>query len=160
MLKISDAQPKDSSLIYSYIKALADEEEFPYSVEVTEDDVLNNLLSENSVASCLLIEFDGTACGFAVYYFTFATTQGKKGIHLDDFYIDPQFRRLGIGKKVMSHIAKIGEANDCTRFEWWVLKNNHSAIEFYNSLGAIDLEELSVFRLNKSDINKLAEGTA
>ena len=157
MLIIRDGQNSDLETIYRYIIALAEEEAFPYPLNVKKDKLAKNLFSENSIGQCLVLECEGQVCGFAVYYYTISTTQGKKGLHLDDFYIEPSFRRRGCGREVMVYLANLARENDCTRFEWWVLKNNRSAINFYHSLGADDLTELSVFRLDEEMISLLVK---
>ncbi|MFC3023166.1 GNAT family N-acetyltransferase [Vibrio zhugei] len=77
--------------------------------------------------------------------------------HLDDLYVEPECQGKGIGKKTLIYLAQIAKEKDCARFEWWALKTNDSAIKFYLNIGAQKLDEISVFRLNQSQIENLAK---
>jgi GNAT superfamily N-acetyltransferase len=150
--KIQKAKLEDSKQIFDYIISLAAEEEFPYQVSVTQENIEKNLLTEYSTSQCLIFKIDEIPCGFAVYYFTFATTTGKKGLHLDDFFIEKQHRSKGFGQKVMKYLAEEALKNDCERFEWWVLNTNTNAINFYTKIGAKLLTELSVCRMTSAEM--------
>lgn len=99
MLTFKLAQSGDSKLILKYIRDLAIAEEFPFEVSVTLSDIEANLLGKDATAKALILQVDEKPCGFAVYYYTFSTTTGKRGLHLDDLYIEPEFQGNGIGKK-------------------------------------------------------------
>jgi len=156
-LKIENAAIDDCALIHQFIIKLAKAEEFPFDVLVTLEDLQINLFGDSSVAECLLFFIDDKPIGFAVYYFTFSTCLGKKGLHLEDLYIEPEYQGFGFGKQVMQHLANIATTNDCARFEWWALKTNVSAIQFYENLGAKRLDEISIFRLSDGPLNSLSE---
>lgn len=157
MLKFVPAQSTDSSLILKYIRELAIAEKFPFQVSVTLSDIEANLFGEDTTAKSVILYLDEKPCGFAVYYYTFSTTTGKRGLHLDDLYIEPEYQGQEIGKKTLIYLAQIAKEKDCARFEWWTLKTNDSAIRFYSNIGAKKLDEISVFRLNQSQIEHLAE---
>ena len=118
-------------------------------------DIESNLLGKDATAKAEILYLNERPCGFAVYYFTFSTTTGKRGLHLDDLYIEPEHQGKGIGKKALIHLAQIAKGNDCARFEWWALKTNDSAIRFYLNIGAERLDEISVFRLDQVQIEDL-----
>ncbi|BFM48741.1 GNAT family N-acetyltransferase [Marinomonas sp. THO17] len=156
MLSFKIARHENAKLILKYIHDLAVAEGFPFEITVTESDIETNLLGQNSHATALILQYDDQPCGFAVFYYTFSTTTGKPGLHLDDLYVEPEFQGKGIGKKTLVHLAKLAQQQDCARFEWWALKTNDSAIKFYLSMGAQPLEELSVFRLDQAQIERIA----
>lgn len=157
MLKFIPATQSDSKLILSYIKKLADAEQFPFEVSVTQSDIKENLLAKNSIAEAVIFYLDNNPCGFAVYYETFSTTTGKRGLHLDDLYVEPAYHGQGIGKKAITYLSNIAKQRGCARFEWWALNTNDNAIKFYLKLGAKRVEEISVFRLNRTQIEDLAK---
>lgn len=157
MLKFVPAKDTDSKLILKYIRDLAVAEKFPFQVSVTLSDIETNLLGKDATAKTVILYLNEKPCGFAVYYYTFSTTTGKLGLHLDDLYVEPEYQGKGIGKKTLIHLAQIAKEKDCARFEWWALKTNDSAIKFYLKIGAQKLDEISVFRLNQSQIENLAE---
>ena len=157
MLEIRIATKRDSALVLHYIKALAIAEDFPFAVAVTLYDLENNLFTNTATAHALLFYQHNKPCGFAVYYYSFSTTTGKRGLHLDDLYIEPEYQGQGIGKTVLVHLAQLAIEQDCARFEWWALKSNDSAIKFYQKIGAQNLDEISIFRLDAAKIAVLAK---
>ncbi|SBS34991.1 Acetyltransferase (GNAT) family protein [Marinomonas spartinae] len=157
MLTFKLAQSGDSKLILKYIRDLAIAEEFPFEISATLSDIEANLLGKDATAKALILQIDEKPCGFAVYYYTFSTTTGKRGLHLDDLYIEPEFQGNGVGKKTLIYLAQLAKEKGCARFEWWALKTNDSAIKFYSNIGAKKLDEISVFRLNLPQIESLAE---
>ena len=156
MLEIRSALKQNCALILDYIKALAIAEDFPFSVTVSIEDLEKNLFSDSPTAHALIFYRHDQPCGFAVYYYSFSTTTGKRGLHLDDLYIEPEYQGLGIGRTALVYLAQIAVAQDCARFEWWALKSNDSAIKFYQKIGAQNLEQLSIFRLETEAITELA----
>lgn len=156
MFTIRFARKNDSEIILRYIKELAVAEEFPFEVSVTKEEIENNLFSSNPAAEAVILYRGDTPCGFAVYYQTFSTTTGKRGLHLDDLYIQPEYQGRGIGTKVFSYLAQLAIQRDCARVEWWALRTNDAAIKFYKNMGAKDLDEISVFRLDVEGIREVA----
>ena len=154
-MQIEKIAVQDVQQLLNLILALAEEESFPYPVTVTSQDLINNLLAEESHASAFFIKVDNQLAGFAVVYKTFATTTGKNGLHLDDFYILPEFRGKGLGEKFIRYLAINATKSDFARIEWLCVASNKNAISFYQSLGAKSLEELKFFRLDSEAINNL-----
>lgn len=157
MLTFTQAKSTDSELVLKYIQDLAVAENFPFEVTVTLSDIEKNLIGNDATATAVILHFNEKPCGFLVYYYTFSTTTGKRGLHLDDLYVEPEFQGKGIGKKTLIYLAKIAKEKGCARFEWWALKTNDSAIKFYLNIGAKKLNEILVFRLNHSQIESLIE---
>ncbi len=153
---VKKAEATDAALVEVLIRELARAEEFPHEVTVSVDDLEKNLFGENPAAEVLLFYQDDTPAGFAVYYETFATTTGRRGLHLDDLYIRPEFQGRGIGKKALGVLASIAKERGCGRFEWWALKWNQRAIDLYENIGAHKMKELRIFRLQEEDIKRVS----
>ena len=151
------ADRKDVSLILHFIKKLAAYEKVPEAVHATEE-LLEEWMFEKNRSEAIFAMVDGTEVGFVFFYQTFPAYLGKGGIYIDDLYIDPEYRGRGIGKKLISHMAKVALERKCARIEWCCLNWNESSMEFYRSLGAVALDECTIFRAPESVLTLLAEG--
>ncbi|WP_035375275.1 GNAT family N-acetyltransferase [Pseudoduganella violaceinigra] len=157
-LSIRPANIADVPLLLSLIHELAEAEDFPYGVTVSWEALRASLFDPHPAAEALVGEVDGHPAAFAVFYESFATTTGRRGLHLDDLFVRPQFQGAGHGKALMVHIAGIAVERGCARFEWWAQRGNAAALRFYESIGARQLNELIVHRLQDDDIALLARG--
>jgi GNAT superfamily N-acetyltransferase len=146
-LVLRSAVAADTALLLEFIRELAEAEQLPFPVTATTEDLLDSLFGARPVAEALLGFVANEPVCFAVFFETFSTTTGKRGLHLDDLFVREKFQGRGYGKKILSHIASIAEARNCARFEWWCLKTNERAINFYQSIGARPMEELIIFRM-------------
>lgn len=155
MMRIREAQPKDSGLILALIRAIAKYEKLEHMVTATEEDIHRTLFEED-YASAVLAEEDGTTAGFALFYYNYSTFQGKPGIHLEDIFVYPEFRGKGYGKALFRHVAEIAVKKGCGRMEWTCLNWNENAKGFYKSMGAQPLEDWTVFRLSGTALNQAA----
>ena len=155
-LEIKRGEKYHAPLILSFITELAEEEGFPHAVTVTQMDLEQNLFGDDPAAEVLMFYADDLPAGFAVYYQTFSTTRGKRGLHLDDLYIRPQFRGQGMGKKALGTLAHIAATQECDRFEWWALEWNEMARDLYRQIGATEMKELGIFRLQGEEITHVA----
>ena len=106
MMRIREAQPKDSGLILALIRAIAKYEKLEHMVTATEEDIYRTLFEEDYARAVLAEEDDKTA-GFALFYYNYSTFQGKPGIHLEDIFVYPEFRGKGYGKALFRHVAEI-----------------------------------------------------
>lgn len=156
-LHLRPATPADVELLLSFIRELAAFEDFPLPVTATADDLRTNLFGPAPAAQALFGEVDGRPVAFAVFYETFATTTGRRGLHLDDLFVRPAFQGQGHGRAILRHLAALAVARGCARFEWWALRTNDPAIRFYQSLGARRMEELIVFRTQGDALRRLAD---
>lgn len=154
--EIREAVVEDIPLILSFIKELAEYEKLSHIVVATEELLEKSLFSEESNSEVILAYLQGQPVGFALYFYNFSTFLGKKGIYLEDLYVNPETRGKGIGKALLIRLAQIANENDCGRLEWSVLDWNESAIDFYKRLGAVPMDEWTVFRLNEKEIETLA----
>jgi GNAT superfamily N-acetyltransferase len=104
-------------------------------------------------------ELDGTAQGFALFFHNFSTFEGKPGIYLEDLFVRPDARGSGLGKALLSHLARLAAERDCARLEWSVLDWNSPAIGFYEKLGARLMNEWTVMRLDGQALQRLGADT-
>lgn len=157
-LTIRPAVRADAAQILAYITELADYERARHQVVATLADIEHSLFEEGSTVHSLICERDGKAIGFAVYFYSYSTWQGRNGIYLEDLYITPEQRGGGAGREVLRHIAREAVAKGCGRFEWSVLDWNEPAIGFYQSLGAEPQAEWVRYRLEGDRLLQFAHG--
>jgi GNAT superfamily N-acetyltransferase len=155
MLSIRPAQASDVPQILAFIKALALYERAPHEVLATEEILLHSLFGPTPQAQVLLCFQEQVAVGFAVYFFSYSTWLGKKGIYLEDLFVLPEYRGLGAGKALLQKLAQIAVTEQCGRLEWSVLDWNTPAIDFYRSLGAVPQDEWTRYRLTGAALLKL-----
>ncbi len=155
--KIRPAEVADAGLILGFIRDLADYEKAPQSVITDESQLKASLFDSQSPAQALICLQDEVPIGYAVFFFSYSTWLGRKGLYLEDLYISPDYRHCGAGKKVLCYLAKQAVANGCGRFEWSVLDWNEPAIRFYEKLGAKAQSEWTQYRLSGDALLQLAE---
>ena len=150
---IRKAEPADVQLILEFIRELAVYEKMLDQVVVTPD-MLHTQLFVKETSFCLLAFEDDMPVGFALYFFNFSTFVGKNGLYLEDLFIRPEYRAKGYGKKLLQYLIDIARQTDCGRMEWAVLDWNTPAIEFYKKLGAVSMDEWTVFRLDMMNLQE------
>ncbi len=154
--KIREGKPEDIDLIFNFICELASYERLRDDVTATPE-LLNESLFVKKQAEVLIAEESGVAVGFALFFHNFSTFKGRACLYLEDIFIKPEFRGKGYGKLMLKELAKIAVKRDCDRFDWSVLDWNEPSIKFYKSLGAIPMDEWTVYRLTGEPLKKLAE---
>jgi GNAT superfamily N-acetyltransferase len=107
--------------------------------------------------SCLIAEQDSKPAGFALYFFNYSTWLGRPGIYLEDLFVLPAFRSMGIGKALLKQVAAVAVEKNCQRLQWEVLDWNKLAIDFYRAMGAEFLDEWRNVRVSGEAIKRLAE---
>ncbi|MEL6193905.1 MAG: GNAT family N-acetyltransferase [Bacteroidota bacterium] len=152
---IRQAEKSDVQTILEFIKGLAEYEHLSHEVVATEELLTDALFSENKVVYCKLAFEGDTPIGFALYFYNFSTFLGRKGIYLEDLFVDPDHRGKGYGKALLVSLAKQAVEEDCGRVEWSVLDWNEPSINFYKSLGALPMDEWTVFRLTGEALKNL-----
>jgi GNAT superfamily N-acetyltransferase len=145
---------EDVPLLLSFFRAMAAFEKL--TVSATEESLRAALFGEAPAARTLLAFVEGKPAGYAVYFFTFSTMAGKRGLWLEDLFIEPALRGKGIGEALMAYLARIALQNNCARFEWSVLDWNESALRFYGRLGATVLENWRICRLDGTQLSVVA----
>ena len=156
LLSIRPATADDVPLIRQLIAELAEYERLADAAVATDDDLREQLFSAQPAAEVLIGEVDGEAAGFALFFHNFSTFLGKRGLYLEDLFVRPQFRGLGLGKGLMIHLARLAIERGCGRFEWSVLDWNTPAIDFYRSIGARPMDEWTVQRIDGQALRELA----
>lgn len=156
-LTIRKATPADAQHIVRLIKDLALYEKDPDAAVVTEADILRDAFSEHPVIHTLMADWNGSTVGFALYFYNYSTWQGRKGLYLEDLYVDPPFRKLGIGKALLIALARIARDLGCGRVVWQVLDWNTPSIDFYEGIGARHMSDWLTYRLEGSAITALAD---
>ncbi|MFC1851861.1 GNAT family N-acetyltransferase [candidate division CSSED10-310 bacterium] len=141
------ATKSDTGLIVQLIKELADYEKLSHEVVVDEMTLRETLFHQRQVAEVLIAEYQGLPVGFALFFHNYSTFLGKPGLYLEDLFVKPHLRGLGIGKHLLTYLAKIALERGCGRLEGSVLDWNKSAIDFYLNLGAQPMSDWTVFRL-------------
>ncbi len=155
-LRIVTAAERDVPLILEFIRELAAYERHLDRVETTDARIRETLFGAEPAAS-VIFAFDGDKpVGFAVFYFTYSTFAGLPGLYLEDLFVKPEARGLGIGRQLLRYLAKLAKEKGCWRIEWAVLHWNETAIGFYRKLGAIPMEEWAVYRLFGAPLDQLA----
>jgi GNAT superfamily N-acetyltransferase len=156
---IRSVEKKDVQTLLDLIKQLAVYEKLADQVTATEALLIKNGFSDRPGFKALLAEMQEghqtIAVGFAVYFFTFSTFVGKTSLYLEDIFVSPQYRRMGIGMALFKNLIEIAKENDCGRMEWSVLNWNQSAIQFYLSLGAKPMSDWTVYRLDHAALSAL-----
>lgn len=155
-LAIRAADAGDVGLILAFIKKLAAYEKLSHEVVATEEVLRESLFGTCRTAEVILAYWDGQPVGFALFFHNFSTFLGRPGIYLEDLYVEEQARGRGIGKAILVHLAQLAKQRGCGRLEWWVLDWNESAIRFYKSLGAVPMDEWTVYRVTGEGLDRLA----
>src|SRR5881227_2379603 len=155
-LQIRPVRVEDLPIILELIRDLATYERAPDEVTATEQQLVDVLFGERPAAEVLLAFEGESPVGFAVYFYNFSTWLGRAGLYLEDLFVKPEKRGKGYGRALLIDLAKIARDRGCGRMEWAVLNWNEPAIKFYRTLGAMPLDEWTVFRLTRDEIAKLA----
>ena len=159
-LTIRPAVAADIPRILAFIRALAEYERAPGEVTATEDGLLRDGFGPRPFYHCLLAEQEGEPAGFALLFFNYSTWKGRPGIYLEDLYVEPRFRGLGIGKALLRQVAAFAVENGCERLQWEVLDWNTPAIDFYRAMGAEFLDEWRNVRVSGAALARLAGANA
>ena len=157
-LRIRPAVEDDVPLVLTFIRELAEYERLRHEVVATEELIREALFGPRPYAEVVFAELDGQPVGFALFFHNFSTFVGRPGLYLEDLYVRPEFRGLGIGRRLLVHLATIAKERGCGRMEWSVLDWNEPAIRFYRSLGARPMDEWTVFRLTEPEIAARGRG--
>jgi len=156
-MNIRPAKTTDIDEILGLIYELALYEKAPEEAKATKSQIMESFFSDNPKVFCEIVEVDGEIAGLAIWFLNYSTWQGKHGIYLEDLFIRPQFRGRGFGKSVLKHLAQICVDRGYGRFQWWVLDWNTPSIEFYKALGAVAMDEWTVYRVTGDALTGLAE---
>lgn len=150
------AEETDVALILQFIKDLAEYERMSDEVIATEE-LLREWIFEKKKAEVIFAMEGEKEVGFALFFHNFSTFLGRAGIYLEDLYVKEAYRGRGYGKALLKKLAKIAVERGCGRLEWSCLDWNQPSIDFYRSLGAVPMDEWTVYRATGETLQKLAE---
>lgn len=153
--RVRRATEEDVPLIFKFICDLASYENLLHEVKSTEDILMQSIFVEHA-CKVVIAEFEEKPIGFALYFHNFSTFEGRPGLYLEDLYIEPQFRNRGFGKKLLQFLGYEAVRLNCKRFEWWCIDWNTPSIEFYKSLGAVPMDEWTVYRIDGEVLKQMA----
>ena len=141
------AEERDVAAIVGLIRELAEFEKLTHLLQVTPEKLRPQLFGPRPVVEALVAQRDGVVVAFALFFTNFSTFLSKPGLYLEDLYVQPAQRGLGIGKALLTRLAQIAVERDYGRFEWSVLDWNEHAIRFYRSLGAAVMPDWRICRI-------------
>jgi GNAT superfamily N-acetyltransferase len=140
------------------IRALAAYEQAEDLVEIDDGQLAGALFSQTPQLFAHVAEDDGEVVGMAIWFVNFSTWTGRHGIYLEDLFVHPAARKRGAGRALLTTLAQVAAARGYSRVEWAVLDWNEPAIDFYRRLGALPVDEWTIFRLSGSRLRDLAAG--
>jgi GNAT superfamily N-acetyltransferase len=153
---IRQANKDDVNEILRLVHCLAEYEKEPEAVKTSQTDLLRDGFGERPAFHTLIAEVDGHVQGFALYFFTWSTWEGRPTLYLEDLFVEPEARGQGLGLKLFKELANIAVKKSCARFEWSVLDWNNLARKFYYKLGAKHMQGWLPYRLQGQALIDLA----
>ena len=150
------AERKDTALILEFIKSLAEYEKLSDEVVATPE-TLEEWIFDRQKAEVIFALENGVEVGFALFFHNFSTFLGRAGLYLEDLFVKPAYRGKGYGKGLLSQLAKIALDRGCGRLEWVCLDWNKPSIDFYKSLGAVPMEDWTIYRVAGDTLNALSK---
>jgi GNAT superfamily N-acetyltransferase len=158
-MAIRAATPDDVPAILGLVRELAVYEREPDAVKATEAHVRSALFPDDGAPTTFahVADVDGEVVGMAVWYLTYSTWTGVNGIWLEDLFVQPPHRGSGLGRELLSTLARTCVDRGYQRLEWSVLDWNEPSLAFYRSLGAVPLDEWTVHRLSGSALSALGD---
>ena len=156
MAEIRYATKNDCALILSFIKDLAEYENMADEV-IADEKLLEEWIFEKQKAEVIILEEDGNAAGFALFFHNFSTFLGRAGIYLEDLFVRPEYRKKGYGKALLTKLAHIAVERGCGRLEWSCLDWNKPSIDFYLSMGAVPMDEWTVYRVSGDRLKEMGK---
>ena len=155
-LEFRFAKKGDEGLVLSFIKELAEYEKLSSEV-VADEHAISTWIFDKNIAEVVFAMENGKEVGFALYFYSFSTFLGKIGIHLEDLFVKPEYRKRGYGKALIKEVARIAVERNAGRLEFTCLNWNKPSIDFYLSLGATKMDEWAIFRFSGESLKNLAK---
>jgi len=154
--EIRSATEKDVALVLEFIRGIAEYEKMLDEVVATEE-LLQEWIFDKKKAEVIFAVEDGVEVGFALFFHNFSTFVGRAGLYLEDIFVKPEYRGKGYGKALLKELARIAVERGCGRMEWVCLDWNQPSIDFYRSLGAVPMDEWTIYRVTGDTLKALAE---
>ncbi|HVE09437.1 MAG TPA: GNAT family N-acetyltransferase [Paraburkholderia sp.] len=153
---IRAATPADVDAMLALMHELAEYEKLTHLFVATAEGVRDALFGARTSAEALVAERDGRIVGYALFFHNFSTFLGRRGLYLEDIYVQPAERGSGLGKAMLRQLAALALERQCGRFEWTVLDWNQTAIDFYERMGASVLPDWRIVRMTGDALARLA----
>jgi len=154
---LAPARRQDVPVILALIQGLAEYERLSHEVVATTDKLEASLFGPGPAAEVVLAWAGGEAVGFALFFHNYSTFLARRGLYLEDLFVVPEWRGRGVGRRLLTHLAKIAVERGCGRFEWSVLSWNEPAVGFYQKLGADVMEDWRICRVTGDALVRLAK---
>lgn len=151
---IRNATPQDTAILFDFIHKMAQYEKLESEMD-TSVEALHQALFVEHQAEVVIGEKNGVPVGFALFFHNFSTFKGQRGLYLEELFVEEPHRGKGYGKALLLHLVQIAVERKCRRMDWLVLDWNAPAIAFYKSLGAIPLEDWTIYRLTETQLHRL-----
>ena len=155
--EIRPATAADVPVILSFIKKLAAYEKLTHEVVATETLLRETLFGSLRTAEVAIGYCEGKPVGFVLFFHNYSTFLGRPGLYIEDLFVDEAHRRRGFGRALLLYVAQLANERRCGRLEWAVLDWNEPAVNFYRKLGAVAMNEWTVFRVTGASLTNLAE---
>ena len=157
---VRPVRPEDVPAVVAMVHELAAYERAPDACHLTEDQLREALFPEPARAPALfghvVVDAADEPFGFALWFLNYSTWEGTHGIYVEDLYVRPGARGNGAGRALLAHLARICVQRGYRRLQWWVLDWNEAAIGFYRRLGAVPMDEWTVYRVAGDALVQLA----
>jgi GNAT superfamily N-acetyltransferase len=158
LTRIRLAVAADVPTILGFIRALAEYEKLTHALVATQDLLREHLFGPTPAASVLIASEEDRPVGFALFFTNFSTFLARPGIYLEDLFVEPDFRGRGVGRALLTAVAAEAVRRGCGRLEWAVLDWNSPAIRFYQSVGAVAMDDWTTMRVTDATLDRLAGG--
>lgn len=158
MITIRQAGEADFGLVADFIRKLAEYEKLAHEVRFDDATLHRHLFGPRPAAEVLIGEIDGAPAGFALFFQTFSTFEGKPGIWLEDLFVEPHARGAGLGRALLAQLAALVIERGGARLEWNVLDWNELGKGFYRSIGAAHVDGWERWRMQDDALEALANG--
>ncbi|GAB2982200.1 GNAT family N-acetyltransferase [Saccharothrix stipae] len=153
--RVRRIREEDVPAVVGLVEELAEYERARHECHLTAEQLHDALFRPSPALFGHVAEVDGRVVGTALWFLNFSTWRGTHGIYLEDLYVQPSQRGGGLGRALLQALAEECVARGYARLEWWVLDWNAPAIGFYKSLGALPMDEWTVFRLTDDSLTRL-----
>jgi GNAT superfamily N-acetyltransferase len=154
-LKINKTKSTDIPHIIAMLREFAEQTKLAEYCKVTEESLQNVMFGENSFVEGLIALVDEIPIAYAIFFPHFASFKGQRSIYLEDIYIKPEFRNLGVGEKMLREIARFGKTQNASRIDFQVSDSNKKGINFYKKLGAVCNEDETHFKFDDKAFQRL-----
>lgn len=154
-IRIEPATERDVPVVLRLIRDLAEYERLAHEVRASEDLLREALFGDDPAAEAVVAYAGDEPVGFALWFYTFSTFLARRGLYLEDLFVVPAWRGKGVGRALLTHLARLAVTRGCGRMEWAVLDWNEPAIRFYRSIGATPMDDWTVYRLTGDALAEL-----